>query len=366
MRNCEDTVVLVLWLCVFVGSAPSIASCQPPERLVVQQRLIGLKGPPSSLSFVSRQEGIAECIATDDSSTAFVFDCRSGAISQRISLRIPAKTKGDEDEFERLSCVGVDANAQLFVGGFTGRVALFRQNGQELFQLVSTWKPTAEPAVKVCALGKRSHWLVLSDDRSVQLFDSSKGQAVRTWNADEVIQDICTDGTGRMFALAQRESNRVRIYHGIEWNETQVLDVAIAADPLSPKGSQVRQICLSRDGKSLFCWYNDQRLAKISRETGKFAVVFDNRRPPDGMERWIPAFELTTSPNDKYLATGSYSGYGLIFDTKELRPVALCRQEAGMLNGVSYVAWSPDGKYLATSDDVTEIVNVWKTSQFAE
>jgi WD40 repeat protein len=182
--------------------------------------------------------------------------------------------------------------------------------------------------------------LAVVEDWSVRVLDAESGKEVRWFGGHTgVVNALAYSPDGKRMATAAFD------------RAARVWDVAsgktVAKLPLPPNGG--RELAFTADGKSLAVVCNDRTVRLFDIEAAKEVAKVDL-----GGGIGLTTFALSRDGKSLYASGGEAVLHGYDVATgKELFPVT------GHPGGVAALAWSPDGKALATSGSGDHSIILW-------
>lgn len=176
-----------------------------------------------------------------------------------------------------------------------------------------------------------------SEDRTVRLWDTATGAALRVLQHSKPVQAVAFSPDGTL--IASEESN---VRH-VLWN------VANGTRLQAPGGHDIETVAFSPDGK-LVASFSKGANAIWSIETG----VAKQALTPHGKNDMLSIF----SPNGKQLASGSDNHAVGLWDTST---GAMTHALEGHTDSIISLAFSPDGKLIASSS-LEQTIRLWDTT----
>jgi WD40 repeat protein len=186
-------------------------------------------------------------------------------------------------------------------------------------------------------------YLASGDDSGVICFWS-----IDNWNNTKtlysgMVPTIIFSADGKLFASGDWDG-KIIIWDTNTWREIRKLKHADeSSNALSMESflnSQIRSIAFSPDGKYLVSGGNDGIVCIWSTDT------WNKVNALKGHEHWISC--VTFSPDGKYIVSGSHDGVICIWDTKTGENI---QSYSGHDLRTISISFSPDGKFLASGGD---------------
>jgi WD40 repeat protein len=252
-------------------------------------------------------------------------------------------------------------------------------SGRELHRFPGIHDPRVGPTPRRIAFSPDGRTLAAAGglDRNIRLWDVATGNQVRSWPARGWVHSIAFSPDGQTVATSGRF---VRTWETNSGKEVNLYEVG-------PAGA--RSVRFSPDGRTLIAasFYDDsvrifevdtakvvRRWKKSEAQPGPVALSPDGKLLAALSIRTVHLRDVATgneirsfsvgdrslcfSPDGKRLVTGSYSGEIMLFDVAtgdEIRPVA------GHRNDVLTIAYSPDGRILASgSGGAAPTIQLWE------
>jgi WD40 repeat protein len=249
------------------------------------------------------------------------------------------------------------ADGKTLVTGSKGHQGLYAAqlwdlaNGQIKASLPGVSKLAISPEGKALAIG--------SEDMVVRLLDAGSGVVQATLHAGRGVADgLAFSPDGTLLATAEHGQEEVRLW--------DIVAGHVRATLQGPSGWNEKVLAFSPDGQTLAIGGLDPTNALAASlweaATGQRTVTVKGDQPGFGDPRdvgWVTVFAF--SPDGKRLATGSadHAEKVGVFCTAHLWDVASGQRES-TFDGVSHLAFCPDGKTLAT---VRGTIGAWSASK---
>ncbi|HEY4248689.1 MAG TPA: WD40 repeat domain-containing protein [Lacunisphaera sp.] len=291
--------------------------------------------------------------------------------------------RGHENEVWRLTLL--PDHLTLMSGSKDGVVALWdtsklhprqaRIDGAKEF-VAGAWSADGRFIFAVDKKGHMERWSGDALERGELLFDLGKRPVNGRFSGDGMIYvDKESEHSLAVWDISNgKVKNRISLSH-----PDMVVDrVFVRRGTVvvyQPNGDFAQEIALA-DGKVIATWSklpgigsvttsNDERFTVIGFEAGGFIVqdAETNTRTRVAADYLEPNYG-TFSPDGRLFALSSRLGYVRIWETATWKEVGTLR---GFINGAGGIAFSPDGKRLATGDGSgSQAVRVWDTASWEE
>ena len=317
------------------------------ESAIVDLKFLPIQ-PGSSLQFV----------AADSGEYASLID-----LTDRSVIKLPfsvANLEGDVQE--KVDCVAIQDNG-IVIGGRMGSVGVLRPNAQGVYEMSVTWQLKQAGITGLSPLSAKSKCLVRYSDKSIEAVDVATGRRLREWSTRDRIVSVASSADGKVVAVTD-EDNAVKIIRCSDFAEVRRIDIAALVGQAISKGA-IKVTAMSPNGSLFYALIHDGPLISVDWKKGLVMGRFDPRISDD-FENWDPGHSIDASPDGRFVATGSESGFGLVFSGEQLQRVSQCDHESFRLtSGVCCVKWSPKGDLLATCGRDRKVI-LWNTRKLQE
>ncbi len=182
-----------------------------------------------------------------------------------------------------------------------------------------------------------------SEDRTAKVWDALTGQEKLSFKGHKTpVYTVCFSPDGKRIASGSLDDGTIKVWDALTGQET-----------LTPTGHvlSVYSVCFSPDGMLIASSGSDKTVRVWDGLTAPKALTFEGHQSQ--------VTHLACSPNGRWLASsgGVWDSTYPSFSAGELRlwdlhTGALLHQLAGHSSGVTCVAFSPDGRFLASGSGV--------------
>jgi RNA polymerase sigma factor (sigma-70 family) len=259
-----------------------------------------------------------------------------------------------------LRCMSVSANGRLIAAlAGTGSAGVWEAATGKLLR---EWG-TDVTAIVLSPDGNTVR--VGSLDRHLRVWDVPTGKTLRDWDLGAVVDLFSPDG--KVAAATPHEKNDVPGNYVTQlWDATTGTQLSRIARA-EPWESYYKGAAFSPDGKVLAVGSGVMPVDPAAKAGDGSVCLWDvatgkelRRTAPDPSGTYSVAF----SPDGKLLATGSGFGPVRFWDAATCKPAGVCK---GYRSNVTSLAFSPDGATLATLSELHEnIVRLWEVASGKE
>lgn len=190
----------------------------------------------------------------------------------------------------------------------------------------------------------------------------------RIWNAE-------LQGEGERFAFAVPPSgmdlelspDEQKIAVGSRFGPATIWEAATGKQLLSlpgESGTSVYRVAFHSDGSRIATVGEDGQVRIWDAETGKLILAFTGHIEGNSGGAFKGTLDVSYSPDGRRLATAGADGLAKVWDAETGTELLLL---AGHTAGLHSLAYSPDGRYIATSSDAPDTtVKIWDAQTGAE
>lgn len=181
-----------------------------------------------------------------------------------------------------------------------------------------------------------------SGDRTIKMWDVSRGACIRTYFAGSTCLDIVY---GNYVIISGHFDKKIR---GWDLNRPDEKD---ATWMVHLGDSRVISLDMSTDSNKVVCCLKDNTIKCVDLRTLEVLQTYSHEKFRVGEENWRVAF----SNDSRYISCGSSDGSFYIWDVNTARVEKILK---GHSNRVIATSWSPDGKRMV-SIETGKKVSIW-------
>lgn len=297
-------------------------------------RQFTMKGHLSAVTYVDFNSNSTLLFTSSWDGTTRIWDPRTGA----LRLIIPAKTA---------KCFGSDSDQLVFITPKHGISQVFAEivQSEALLSFVGIATPATTDRCQSLKASNDGQWLATASHAGVRVWDQRGGRQIAFLPMGLTMSAVFDPDGSALVTVGEKGVLRWPI----------VVDSTMAQigppEILHPRSNDgLRQSCVSADGRSVVVVARERDYVLVLDAEGRHVLR------KIGPHHRVGYLDL--SPGDKWLATGSWGGRGVKiwdFATGDFVHELPIGRDAS-------VAFSPDGKFLVTSEAVHVIweVGTWK------